>query len=159
MPSGSQSIEYGIAVSTVAATGFDFANGMAILPDGRTLVVAESHGPRLTAFTLDDDGVPRDRRVWADVPDAPDGICADADGAVWYASVPGKRCVRVREDGEILDVVQADVGCFSCMLGGGDGRTLYIGAAEWRGMDRMVETAGSGRILAERVAVPRAGRP
>lgn len=137
-----------------------FGNGMAITADGSTLIVAESHGHRLTAFDIGPDGGLSGRRVWADLGDAaPDGICLDAEGACWYADVPHRRCVRVREGGEVLDVLEADRGCFSCMLGGDDGRTLYVGAAEWFGMDRIAETAGTGRILAERVAVPHAGRP
>jgi len=137
-----------------------FGNGMAITDDGRTLIVAESHGNRLTAFDIGADGGLSGRRVWADLGEAaPDGICLDADGACWYADVPHRRCVRVREGGEVLEVVDADRGCFSCMLGGEDGRTLHIGSAEWFGMDRIHETAGTGRILSARVTVPHAGRP
>jgi len=137
-----------------------FGNGMAITADGSTLIVAESHGHRLTAFDIGADGGLSGRRVWADLGDAaPDGICLDADGASWYADVPNRRCVRVREGGEVLETIEADRGCFSCMLGGDDGRTLFVGAAEWSGMDRIADTAGTGRILAARVAVPHAGRP
>ena len=137
-----------------------FGNGMAITEDGGTLIVAESHGHRLTAFDIETDGGLSGRRVWADLGDAaPDGICLDADGACWYADVPHRRCVRVREGGEVLEAIDADRGCFSCMLGGDDGRTLYVGAAEWFGMDRIAETAGTGRILSARVTVPHAGRP
>ena len=137
-----------------------FGNGMAITDDGGTLIVAESHGHRLTAFDIGTDGRLSGRRVWADLGDAaPDGICLDAEGACWYADVPNQRCVRVREGGKVLDVIEADRGCFSCMLGGDDGRTLYVGAAEWFGMDRIAETAGTGQILSARVVVPHAGRP
>jgi sugar lactone lactonase YvrE len=133
---------------------------MAITPDGSTLIVAESHGHRLTAFDIGPDGGLSGRRVWADLGDAaPDGICLDAEAACWYADVPHRRCVRVREGGEVLDVLEADRGCFACMLGGEDGRTLFVGAAEWFGMDRIADIAGTGRILASRVAVPHAGRP
>ena len=111
-----------------------FPNGMAILGDD-TLVVAESHADRLTAWTITDAGELVDRRVWADLGpgSAPDGICADADGAIWYASVPGQRCTRVAEGGEMLETIEADRGCFSCMLGGDDGRTLFIVANRWGG--------------------------
>jgi sugar lactone lactonase YvrE len=90
------------------------------------------------------------RRVWAGLEHAPDGICADADGAVWVASVPGRHCVRVREGGQVLDTVAVDRGCFACMLGGDDGRTLFIAAAQWRGMETaMSEGPGTtGRLLA-----------
>ncbi len=137
-----------------------FGNGMAMTPDGSTLIVAESHGNRLTAFDIAADGSLFGRRVWADLGEgAPDGICADAEGAIWYADVPHRRCVRVREGGEILQIVEADRGCFACMLGGDDGRTLYVMAAEWFGMDRIPETARSGQVRSTRVAVPHAGRP
>jgi len=85
------------------ADSFAFPNGMAITPDNSTLIIAESHGKRLTAFDIAADGSLSNRRVWADLHDGiPDGICIDADNAVWYADVPNKRCVRVREGGEVL---------------------------------------------------------
>jgi sugar lactone lactonase YvrE len=96
-------------------------NGMALIDDCRTLVVADSHAQQLVAFAVADDGGLGDGRVWADLEHAPDGICADADAAVWVASVPEQRCVRVREGGEILDVIRVDRGCFACMLGGRTG--------------------------------------
>jgi sugar lactone lactonase YvrE len=121
-----------------------------------TLVVAESHADRLTAWTITETADLVDRRVWADLgPDsAPDGICADAEGAIWYSSVPGKRCTRVAEGGEVLDQVEADRGCFACMLGGDDGCTLYIVANHYSGSG-----ASDGVVLIQPVAVPRAGRP
>jgi sugar lactone lactonase YvrE len=144
----------------LVAEGLAFGNGMAITPDGSTLIVAESHGQRLTAFDIEPDGGLSGRRIWADLGDAPpDGICLDAEGACWYADVPHRRCVRVREGGEVLETIDADRGCFACMLGGDDGRTLYVTTAEWRGMDRIPEIAGTGRVQAARVEVPHAGRP
>ncbi len=132
-----------------------FPNGMLILDD-RTLVVAESHADRLTAWTITGSAELVDRRVWADLGpgSAPDGICADAEGAIWYASVPGQRCVRVAEGGKELDVVEADRGCFACMLGGDDGRTLYIVANLYDGSG-----ASDGIVLTTRVETPHAGRP
>jgi sugar lactone lactonase YvrE len=131
-----------------------FPNGMVVLGD--TLVLAESHADRLTAWTITDQGELTDRRVWADLGPgaAPDGICADQDGAIWYASVPGQRCVRVAEGGEVLETIAADRGCFGCMLGGEDGRTLYMVANRYG-------TAGAsdGIVLTQRVAVGHAGRP
>ena len=135
---------------------------MAIVDDGRTLVVADSHAEHLLGFELSDDGTLTDRRVWAELEHAPDGICADADGAVWVASVPGQYCVRVREGGEVVGTVTADRGCFACMLGGEDGRTLFIAAAEWHGMEQaMREGPGTtGRLLAAPgQPAPHAGRP
>lgn len=132
-----------------------FPNGMVILGDD-TLVLAESHADRLTAWTITDAGELVDRRIWADLGpgSAPDGICADADGAIWYASVPGQRCVRVAAGGRVLDVVEADRGCFACMLGGDDGRTLYVVANRYGG-----GVASDGIVLTHRVEVPHAGRP
>src|SRR6478672_9438431 len=111
-----------------------FPNGMVVLDDD-TLVLAESHADRLTAWTITESGELVDRRVWAELGPgaAPDGICADADGAIWYASVPGQRCTRVAPGGEVLDTVAVDRGCFACMLGGADGSTLYIVANRYSG--------------------------
>ena len=88
-----------------------FPNGLVVLGED-TLVLAESHADRLTAWTITDAGELTDRRVWADLGpgSAPDGICADAEGAIWYASVPGRRCTRVAEGGEVLDEVDVDRG-------------------------------------------------
>jgi sugar lactone lactonase YvrE len=139
-----------------------FPNGMAVTPDNATLIVAESFAGRLTAFDIADDGGLSNRRVWADLGDgAPDGICADAGGAVWYADVPNRRCVRVREGGEVLQVVDADRGCFACMLGGPDRRTLFLLAAEWAGPENLeVQLARrTGRVFVAEVEVPGAGWP
>jgi sugar lactone lactonase YvrE len=134
------------------ADGLAFANGMALTPDGGTLIVAESHGGRLTAFDVGAGGELSGRRVWADVaPGAPDGICLDPEGAVWYADVPNRRCVRVREGGEVLDELRADRGCFACALGGD---TLYVTAADWRGMEAMFDGRRTGVILAARPYEP-----
>jgi sugar lactone lactonase YvrE len=137
-----------------------FGNGMAITPDGGTLLVAESYAARITAFDIGADGGLSGRRVWATMGEAaPDGICLDAEGALWYADVPNRRCVRVAEGGETLDVVEADRGCFACMLGGTDGRMLYIAAAEWRGVDRMFGAERTGQVLAAAAPAAHAGRP
>jgi sugar lactone lactonase YvrE len=132
-----------------------FPNGMVVLGES-VLVVAESHADRLTAWTITGSGELVDRRVWAELGpgSAPDGICADAEGAIWYASVPGQRCTRVAEGGEVLETVSADRGCFACILGGDDGRTLYIVANHYSGSG-----ASDGVVLVQRVEVPRAGRP
>jgi sugar lactone lactonase YvrE len=142
------------------AGGLRFPNGMAISPDGKTLVVAESHAQCLTAFDVEGDGGLTHRRVWADLNgDAPDGICFDAEGAIWYASVPGRHCVRAAEGGRVLQTVEADRGCFACMLGGEDGRTLYIVAQDWNGPQAVAAGGPSGQVLAQWVAVPHAGWP
>ena len=144
----------------LVADGIEFGNGMAITEDGSTLIVAESYGRRLSAFTIAADGGLSDRRLWADLGDGtPDGICLDASGAVWYADVPNRRCIRVREGGEVLDTLEFDRGCFACMLGGDDGRTLYVVAREWHGGAEMRRGDGTGQVLTVHVDVPHAGRP
>jgi len=137
-----------------------FPNGMAVTPDNSTLIIAESHGKKLTAFDITDDGGLSRQRVWADLGDGvPDGICIDADGAVWYGDVPNKRCVRVREGGEVLQTVNLDRGCFACMLGGADGKTLFMVAAEWHGFAKMMDGLGSGQLLSVDAPAPGAGWP
>jgi len=126
------------------------------------LIIAESHGKKLTAFEIAKDGSLSHRRVWADLSSGvPDGICIDADNAVWYADVPNKRCVRVREGGEVLQTVTVDRGCFACMLGGPDRRTLFIVATQWRGMEKVAEVAQArtGQVLTFTAPVPGAGWP
>jgi sugar lactone lactonase YvrE len=142
------------------ADGIAFPNGMAVTPDGSTLIVADSYGHELTAFDIAADGGLSNRRAWASLGDGvPDGICLDADGAAWYADVPNKRCTRVREGGEVLEVIELDSGCFACMLGGEDGRTLFMLTAEWHGMAGMASSDATGRIVTARSPAPHAGRP
>ena len=139
-----------------------FPNGMAVTPDNSTLIIAESHGKRLSAFSITEDGGLLNRRVWADLDDGvPDGICIDADNAVWYSDVPNKRCVRVREGGEVLQTINLDRGCFACMLGGRDRKTLFMVAAEWRGMEKIPEVARArtGQVLTIDAPAPGAGWP
>ena len=144
------------------ADNIAFPNGMAITPDNLTLIIAESYGKKLTSFDIAADGGLSNRRVWAALGDGvPDGICIDADGAVWYADVPNKRCVRVREGGEVLQTVTCDRGCFACMLGGAERKTLFIIATEWRGMDKMAQVAQerTGQVLTYETPAPHAGWP
>lgn len=137
-----------------------FPNGVAVTPDNATLIIAESYGHRLTAFDIAADGTLANRRTWADLgDDYPDGICIDAQGAVWYASVPGRHCVRVREGGEVLERIELDAGAFACVLGGPDRRTLLVMAAQWDGPESMMGGAMTGRALAIEVDVPGAGWP
>jgi sugar lactone lactonase YvrE len=108
------------------ANDIAFANGMVVTPDNRTLIIAETRGARLTAFDITAEGGLSNRRVWADLDGGhPDGICLDADSAVWYGD-PRGGCVRVREGGEILQRLDVGPGCFACMLGGVDRSTLFL---------------------------------
>jgi sugar lactone lactonase YvrE len=141
------------------AAGLAFPNGMAVTPDNATLIIAESYGARLTAFDLAADGSLSHQRVWASLEGAhPDGICLDAEGAVWYADVPAKRCVRVREGGEVLQTVDLDRGCFACALGGTDKRTLFMVAAEFP-IAASGAGARTGQVLAVEAPAPGAGWP
>jgi sugar lactone lactonase YvrE len=142
------------------ADGVAFPNGMAVTPDNSTLIVAESYGNKLTAFDIAEDGGLSNRRVWADLGvGVPDGICLDAEGAVWYADVPNKRCARVTEGGEVLQTIELDLGCFACMLGGEERRTLFIVAQEWGGTEAMAESRRTGRVLTAPAPAPGAGWP
>ena len=167
---GSVYLNGGAGIALVATDGsvrqvadsFAFPNGMAITPDNSTLIIAESHGKKLTAFDIAPDASLSKRRVWADLGrGVPDGICIDADGAVWYADVPNKRCVRVREGGDVLQTVNVELGCFACMLGGPDRRTLFIIATEWRGMEKIAEVAQArtGQVLTIEALAPGVGWP
>ncbi|WP_369231322.1 SMP-30/gluconolactonase/LRE family protein [Streptomyces sp. R21] len=138
-----------------------FPNGMAVTPDNSTLIVADSYRHCLVAFDIDADGGLSHRRVWADLGEGtPDGICVDAENAVWYADVPHRQCVRVAEGGKVLHTVDLDRGGFACALGGPDGTTLFIVTAEWRGMtETEMVTPGTGQVLATEVEIPGAGWP
>lgn len=142
------------------ADGIAFPNGMAVTPDNRTLIIAESYANKLTAFDIGADGSLSKRRVWADLPGgAPDGICLDSEGAVWYSDVPNKCCVRVREGGEVLQTVHLDRGCFACMLGGMNKQTLFMMVAEWRGFENVTDEARTGQVLTIHAPAPGAGWP
>lgn len=140
---------------SLAADGVAFPNGMAVTPDDSTLILAESYGNRLTAFDIAADGSLSNRRVWAETEgDHPDGICIDADGAVWYGDVGNEHCVRVREGGEILQTIALDRGCFACALGGTDNRTLFMIATRWGGEVSSGEDGGTGQVVTAQVSVP-----
>jgi sugar lactone lactonase YvrE len=134
---------------------------MAVTADNSTLIVADSYRHQLVAFDIGADGGLSGRRVWADLGDGvPDGICTDVQGAVWYADVPNRRCVRVAEGGTVLQTVDLDRGGFACAVGGPGRATLFIVAAQWRGMaESEMVPRGSGQVLALDVEVPGAGWP
>ena len=150
------------------AEGIAFPNGMCVSPDNSTLIVAESFAGRLTAFDIAGDGGLSNRRTWADGV-GPDGICMDADGAIWTGvgqAGPQNLVGRVREGGEVLDQVELDAPCFACMLGGEDGRTLFMLTADWRMEDnpadniaRLTGGARTGMLLTATVPAPGAGWP
>jgi sugar lactone lactonase YvrE len=148
------------------ADDIQFPNGMVIAPDNRTLIISESFAGQLTAFDIDAGGGLSNRRVFADGL-GPDGICLDAEGAVWV-STGGSSIVRVAEGGEILQRVELreNRAPFALMLGGPDRRTLFIMTAEWRkadgitnNLERLTNGPRTGEILTLPVPVPGTGRP
>jgi sugar lactone lactonase YvrE len=159
----------------VVAEDMRFPNGSVITPDGATLIVAETGGNRLTAFDVGPDGSLSNRRVWAafgeeptatetaelmaQIKVAPDGICLDAEGCVWVADGLGNRVLRVGEGGEVTETISTgDLGAFACMLGGDDGRTLFLCAAPTF-VEAVVSRDHQARLLACRVDIPHAGLP
>ncbi len=153
------------------AAGIEFPNGMVVTPDNSTLIISESFAGRLTAFDIAADGRLSNRRVWADGI-GPDGICLDAEGAIWAQSAgtrthtgrqdaPEGEFIRVREGGEILQRIQVDRAGFACALGGADRRTLFMLAADWRGIENVDEAiaARTGRVLSTAAPAPGAGWP
>jgi sugar lactone lactonase YvrE len=158
----------------VAADGLGFPNGMVLTPDGRTLIVAETTMNRLSAFPVAG-GSLGERRTWAafgelpvtsdfgelfsQVQVVPDGICLDADGAVWVADAKHRRLIRVEEGGNFLEELHTDeMSVFACMLGGNDGHTLFACVAP---TFKEAEAAANHRaaIWTTRVGTPHAGLP
>jgi sugar lactone lactonase YvrE len=145
----------------IVAEGLGFPNGMAITPDGQTLIVAESYNARLTAFDIEPAGSLSNRRAWAQFDESlsfeqgrftPDGICLDVDGAVWVAAL--KEVLRVREGGEVTHRIALNSFALACMLGGSDGRTLFILTTE---VLNPTDDNAKGRIEFVRVDVPDGG--
>ena len=146
-------------VARIAAEGLEFPNGAVITPDGRTLIVAETYGRRLSAFRIAADGSLHDRRVWAALDRiAPDGICLDAEGAVWVASPRSNEFVRVREGGAITDRIACEQQAIACVLGGADGRRLFMIGGKVRPREPSLADR-TGRITWIDVAVPAAALP
>jgi sugar lactone lactonase YvrE len=142
------------------ADDIEFPNGMVVTPDNSTLIISESFARRLTAFDIADDGRLTNRRAWAEGTIGPDGITLDADGCIW-TSTGLNDCVRVREGGDVLERYELDRSCFSCALGGPDGRTLFMLCAEWRGIDEVdaALAARTGQVLTAPAPAPAAGWP
>lgn len=153
------------------ADGLAFPNGMVVTPDNSTLIVSESFSGRLLAFDIAASGSLSNRRVWAEGL-GPDGICMDAEGAIWVQTgdtrshtgrddAPGGAVVRIREGGEVLQRIEHDRAIFAVMLGGTDRKTLFLLAAQWRGIEQVNEAvaARTGQVLISQVAVPGVGWP
>jgi sugar lactone lactonase YvrE len=144
---------------SVAAEGMHFPNGPVITPDGKTLIIGETLGAVLTAFDIGADGALSNRRVWASTaPRIPDGIALDAAGAVWIANPVAPECVRFAEGGDVLEVIETGQPCYACMLGGDDGRTLFMLTARSSDAHQAAEEA-TGKLLIAHVDHARAGWP
>ena len=143
----------------VAASDLHFPNGSVITPDGGTLIVGETLGACLTAFDIDADGFLSGRRLWASTaPRVPDGICLDAQGAIWIANPIAPECALIAEGGQVLEVIDTAMPCYACMLGGEDGKTLFMLTAP-SSLAREAEKSPLGKLLIATVDSPRAGRP
>lgn len=144
----------------VAADGFSLTGNAPVLtPDGKTLIVGELYGCRLTAFDVGEDGRLSNRRLWADLGSfRPDAMCLDAEGAIWCGTTSCNAFLRVAEGGRILDRIDTELGAWGCMLGGPDGRTLFLSTTP--DVSPQVGFANAdGCIWTTRVEVPHAGRP
>lgn len=145
---------------TSVAGGLDFPNGMALADGGRTLLVAESFGHRVSAFTRLDDGSLGDKRVYSDLPDLiPDGVCLDVEGGLWVAGAMGGAFVRLDAHGLVtarIDV--APRAAIACQLGGDDGRTLFCLIYDG-GIEELSRGQPGASIATAAVDVPGAGSP
>ena len=143
----------------IAAKDLTFPNGMVITPDGETLIVGETFASRLTAFDIETDGTLSNRRIWASLTDAvPDGICLDLGGGIWVASPTSHEVLRVLEGGEVSDRIPIETQAFACMLGGEEGRTLFVCTAGSSNPAQCIENR-DGRIEIFPVEHGRAGLP
>ena len=143
----------------IAAEGMEFPNGAVITPDGGTLIVAETFARRLTAFRIGADGSLHERRVWAELDKvAPDGICLDAEGAVWVASPRTNEFIRVLEGGTVTERIACDQQAIACALGGADGKRLFMIGGKVRAAEPSLADR-AGRITWVDVAVPAAAAP
>lgn len=145
----------------VVAKDLSFPNGIVATPDGKTLIVAETMGHRLTAFDVLADGSLAHRRVYASLPDdvSPDGIALDAEGAVWLANPEGQfGALRVRKGGEIVERVELDTQCYALMLGGPERRYLFISGSDSHDPAEIARNPSATLRVVE-VEVPGAGTP
>lgn len=143
----------------LASPGMHFPNGSVVTADGATLIVAETLAMRLTAFDICDDGSLANRRIWGPVGmRAPDGICLDANANVWVANALAPECVLFGPGGDVLQVVETSQNCYACMLGGEDGRDLFLVTAQTSDKPG-ASAARTGKIEKARASSPGAGWP
>ena len=149
----------------VVAENIFFPNGSVITPDDKTLIVGETFSSCLTAFDINIDKTLSNRRLWADLRSikedytpVPDGICLDEEGAIWVASPTTNDVIRVKEGGELLERIEVGRGAYACMLGGKEGKTLFISTANDSTEEACLKDR-SGRNETIEVSIPRAGLP
>jgi sugar lactone lactonase YvrE len=142
----------------IVAKEMAFPNGSVITQDGKTLIVGETYASRLTAFDIEPDGSLSNRRVWAKLENAvPDGICLDAEDAIWVASPSSSEVLRVKQGGEVTERIKVATQAFACMLGGPDRQILFVLTAN--NVPSELTEGPSGRIETVHVDVPGAGLP
>ena len=146
--------------ASIVASKVFFPNGAVITPDNKTLIVAESMAARLVSFDIEDDGSLINYSVWADLGEdvMPDGICLDAEGAIWVTNSKGNDVIRFRKGGEVADRIMLSLRAYSCILGGPDRKDLYLTTAA-PGMFADLQSKRSGCIEVIKVDVPGAGLP
>ena len=143
----------------IVASDLMFPNGTVITPDGKTLIVGESYGACLTAFDITAAGNLENRRTWAQLSRAvPDGICLDGAGGIWVASPISHECLRIIEGGDVTDRIKVEDQAFACMLGGKDGKRLFILTAP-NSSPEDCKNARAGKVVYQDVAHGRAGTP
>jgi sugar lactone lactonase YvrE len=143
----------------VAAEDMHFPNGSVITPDGKTLIVGESLSGNYIAFDIGASGALSNRRVWGSIwPRIPDGCALDAEGHIWVANPIAPECVRIAAGGKVLEVIDTELPCYACMLGGDDGRTLFMLTAPTF-IASVASVDPKGKLLTTRVDVPHAGLP
>ena len=145
--------------ASVAAEDMHFPNGSVITPDGKTLIVGESLTGNMIAFDINTDGSLKNRRIWASIwPRIPDGCALNADGNLWIANPTAPECLLVAEGGKVLEVIDTGMPCYSCMLGGEDGKTLFMHAGPTF-LKHVAKVSPKGKLLVASVDVPHAGLP
>jgi len=153
----------GGTVSAATPEELVFPNGIVITPDGGTLLVAETFGQRVSAYPRAADGSLGERKTWAELPwTFPDGMCLDASGALWVALAGAGSFLRVSEGGKVHEVIPASPGykAIAVMLGGDDGRTLFMLEAKGTGPEDVSKNGReNSRIVMAHVDVPGATMP
>ena len=153
-------VDHDTGSGLVVASGLRMPNGVAVSADGRILVVAEIFANRLLHFDIHPDGSLSEPRVFREVDHGMDGICLDAEGAVWASTGPEQKFHRIDAQRTYVDTVEVPGWmCIACMLGGDDGRTLYMAVSQLDDADAVFDGRARSRIVTARVEVPACPEP